>query len=627
MGRNGVRYRHVLAKARGGKQPDCVIGVATESIAEPVKGRQGVERLRLVRWFTSCESGLQGQRASRVDSAGSDCSSFWRALERAGSRYRHILLVSSNAVTDWALLGLWEALEDERLRIAGANQQGAYGATGSNLGSEQRQEGTAKGLHGESKPRHANSAAGFIVTEDPPSILYAYLREGGALVRWVDIRNYGIRSVQIPAGPSSASGWLLSVATGMIRELTARQLGGLKDTAGAQAMYSFRFKHLKNLIVCHTVESVLQLEKDAYYSGRCECGRIGHTEGPVYELDLRGAYTHVCAVEPVPVRLRHYNLSPATGEMPQTGTGRGMVATVCIETGEPAYPLRRDGLTVFPTGRFLTTLCGPELQDALDKDRVRYWKCWAEYDLAPALASYADDVYALRCSAESAGDQRLAAWAKALAVSIVGKLGQRGRHWHWLPGQQPRYYYDQYYQRHTDGRVHRFQEIAGQHRMESVEGWAYDACPAIAGWICSAARLRLLHILRCAGYSECWYCDTDCVFTTDVGYNRLVSAGWVRPGQLGYLQVKGCHEWFEPRGVKSYRLPSRRVDSGRSANEGTGGTSSEQARHSVWMSTYLDRGARPQAERITTTWQKVTPYRHGQITMGGRTKPWHYWEE
>jgi hypothetical protein len=604
MGR-GVRYRHIMARTRGSKQPDVVVGVSCDSKLVPVEGRPNVERLRLVRWFAAIRVPQEESRTSRIDSAGSSATGFLGMIERLGARYRHILIVSVDAVTDWCLLGVWEALEDERIRVIGA---AGRDGTGDQVGYD-------------------SHAAGFVVTEDPPSILYAYLREGGALLRWVDTRNYGVASRKPGSVGAENARATAEFAVEMIRVLTERELGALKDTAGAQALYSFRYKHLEHLIVCHTVGQVLDMEKEAYYSGRCECGRIGYTEGPVYELDVRGSYCHTCVYEHLPLRLRHYQLSTASGEMPDLGGERGFIGTVCIETDEAAYPVRRNAVTVFPTGRFVTTLCGPELMDAVERGRVKKWLAWAEYDMAPALSGYASEVYDIRCCAESICAAPLASWAKAMAVSIVGKLGQRGRNWQWLPGKAPRYCYDQYYARHTDGKVHRFQEIAGAHRMECIEGWGVDSVPAVAAWVCSAARLRLLELLRCARTAECWYTDTDCLFVTNVGYRRLAEAGWVRRGELGYLQLKGCHDWFEPRGIKSYRLPHRNTESGLRQHADGSASPDRAHRHNVWVSSYLGIGARPQAERVISKWERLKPYLHGQITAGGRVIPLHLWEE
>lgn len=623
----GKRYPHIMAPTKGAKQPDALIGLATTWKTVKVQGSSSLERLLLTGWHATLVTVSGEKQTVREESQGQRSSSWWTTLERWGKRYRHLLVCSSQAVTDWSLLDLWEGIEDDRLRIAGddgaSSGKAAVGSERQTLG--QQTVGNSPGEGGAGGGRR--DGVGLVVTEDPPSILYAFLNATGSLVRWVDCRNYGIPAGKLPQGHQALSRELARILGGMVATLACLNLGALKDTGASQALYSFRKKHLKHLIVCHCEDDILNLEKAGYYSGRCECGRIGRTEGPVYELDIRGSYCYTCLSESVPVRLRSYCLEPVSGEMPDIGGARGIIGTVCLETDEPAYPLRRNALTVWPTGRFVTTLCGPELLDAWEKGRITRWLGWAEYDLAPALSSYASEVYTLREHFEQCSDVNLAQWAKALAVSIVGKLGQRGRSWKWLPDQVPRFAYDQYHDYWIDGRVCRYQAISGWLRVELLEGWAPDAVPAIAGWICSSARMRLLSMLRCAGSAEVWYMDTDCLLTTDIGYQRLVVGGWVRQGGLGFLQVKGCHEWIDVRGVKSYRLPSRNAQSGFRSDGKASGEEACAHRYNVWVSTFLARKTEPSAQRVTTKWERVTPYLHGHIAAGGRVKPFHLWED
>src|SRR3954447_12113670 len=114
-----TRYRHIMARVRGDKQPDVIVGVACDTHREAVKGRKNVERIRLDRWYATVTSGGSGSRSSRTESVGGNASAFWRMVERLGASYRHILIVSKSAVLDWSLLGVWETLEDERIFVVG----------------------------------------------------------------------------------------------------------------------------------------------------------------------------------------------------------------------------------------------------------------------------------------------------------------------------------------------------------------------------------------------------------------------------------------------------------------------------------------------------------------------------
>jgi len=324
---------------------------------------------------------------------------------------------------------------------------------------------------------------------------------------------------------------------------------------------------------------------------------------------------------PLPVRLVNYRLETTTGECPDFGTPHGICGEITLDTSNPDYPRREGGITVWPIGILRTCLCGPELLHAYNEGRILKWHRWAEYDLEPALAGYAEEVLSLRHEAEKACDKPLAQWAKALAVSLVGKLGQKSKRWEWCPEIPPRFFYDQYHMRGVDHVVRRYQEIAGYHRREIDDGWASDSVPAMAGWITSSARMRLQRILSAAGIAECYYYDTDSAFCSAAGFRRLAAAGWIKEGELGFLQLKGVHKWMEIRGVKSYRLPGKDRMGGIPGSGKTAVLDAERFRQSLWMSTYLLMGSRPDSLQKITGQERVQPYRHGTLLAGGRTAP------
>ncbi len=598
------RYRHVMASTKGNRQPAAIVSVACETTQHDVEDKPGYQRLHLVRWHTVSTKLINGRPEHVHRATGTTPDTWWRSLDRLLVGGGTIVIVSASAVTDWSLLGLWEALEEGRVWCCGRDRNSS----------------------GERDTGAPISGYGYLVIEDTPSIALLSVRDAKVSLKWVDIGNYGIDPLNLPMDICEMADELHRIICAIVNTLTDRRWGQLRDTVGSQAMYSFRRKHLRNLIVCHTVKPVLDMERASYYGGRVECGRIGKTEGPIYELDIRGSYLSVCTDTDLPVRLVAYNLTPAAGEVPDNRDRRGFAACVTIETDRPCYPVGGENGVYWPVGRYATTLAGPELAHAEKAGRVISYHSWAEYDLEPCLTRWAEDVYDLRCECEESGDTALATWAKGLAVSLAGKLGQRSRQWVWEPRKKPRNYYDQYYGRHTDGAVHRYQEIAGRHRREDETGWAPDAVPAIAAWITSEARMRLWALMECAHVSECWYVATDCLYVSAEGYSRLTAAGWIREGELGYLQVKGVHPWIDVRGLNSYAFPDRDVEAGR-PRTGTYWCDDEPScYHSVWIATLLEAGERPSAQRHATTHEHVAPYTRGIVTAGGRVEPLQLWE-
>jgi hypothetical protein len=222
-------------------------------------------------------------------------------------------------------------------------------------------------------PGPTHSAAGPVCLGDPPFVLSVRIPGRAGTLRIVDVRNYGFdpdRALGNLAGiTASIAGGIRSI----VSALAERGLGSLQTTAASQSWYSFRRKYVRHKIHVHC--------------GRSRCQLL--------EREL--------------------------------ADGRGIIASVSVATRRPHLPYRRDGLVFYPTGRFRTVLCGPDLQVALASGEVLSLRAWSTYDMEPAFREYATDCLRIREAGRDNGDKPLEKWAKALGVSLVGKLAQRGR--------------------------------------------------------------------------------------------------------------------------------------------------------------------------------------------------------
>jgi hypothetical protein len=108
----------------------------------------------------------------------------------------------------------------------------------------------------------------------------------------------------------------------------------------------------------------------------------------------------------------------------------------------------------------------------------------------------------------------------------------------------------------------RWRALAWRCYREHIGGYTPDACPAIAAWISSHGRLRLLEAIRCAGWSQVLYCDTDSVMVTEGGARRLEEGGLIREGEWGALYLKTVCADLELYGPKHYREGERVVCAG-----------------------------------------------------------------
>jgi hypothetical protein len=302
-------------------------------------------------------------------------------------------------------------------------------------------------------------------------------------------------------------------------------------------------------------------------------------------------------------------------------------APVALAPGEP-LPTHRTGCAVYyPVGRFRAALCGPELNDALARDMVERCYRWAAYDMEPALAGYARDLLRLREVAEDEGRHDLAAFWKAMLNCLPGKLGQVGRAWVDAPPRPDEGPYATWYAPGPDGHPVRHRSLAWHVQREEVTGETEESVPAMAAWITSAGRMRLLEAIRAAGWEETYYCDTDAVIVSKAGAANLLGLSLCADREPGKLRMLGEHRSASLHGIKHYTLDGRTVQAGvplPGPEEGPG----EQG---PWVRERLNRAAgerrRPVVRLARSDVRRAGAYAHGSVGASGKVEPWRLWED
>lgn len=643
-----MRYQHFLSPARGDKMPRAIVAVDCETDGLVQADGENMRRIRLTRWHAwsmLLESGRPGK--SRY-SSGYNADGFWDSLRWLLDRGGVTWIISYQCSKQWALLNAWERIENGYLSICGKDGRGGagsevpmpelrhgfspggegQGARADSIVSGVSQSGTdTAGRMGE----HAGGVrkvggSGYLVLEDPPNVMHARVAGTTGTIHWVDSRNYGVACDEQEYEGEIRSRHLHEFADGMVRTLRERCLGGLRDTAGSQAMASFRRKHLSHAILCHTHKDALRLEQEGYYGGRCEAFRVGRTRGPIYHYDFSSLYPSVCRDYLLPIRLRHWTDRDAALVVGQQTDLLSCVASVTVETERADYPCRRNGLVIWPVGRYRTCLFGPELDHAHMAGRVVAWHSIAVYDVEPALRGFALECDAIRVASKEAGNRELAQWAKRLGVSLPGKFGQRDKRWVTVLCDPPFGYYDEWYASNTDGNPERWRTIAGVTQYEHCGGWGPDAVPGIAGFVTSAGRMRLLHAMATAGREYVLYCDTDSLFITEQGRWNLVNAGLLGTQGMGFLRCEDVYEQCEFRGIKDYTADGKHVCAGLPRGSGDPTLDGETYWWRPWIGVATHTKRRPSADQVLRTYSRTQPYRHGTVLADGTVKPIRIWE-
>jgi hypothetical protein len=332
---------------------------------------------------------------------------------------------------------------------------------------------------------------------------------------------------------------------------TDHDLGTWGMTLPSQAFNAFRHRFMSERILIHSQPSVIDLERQSYQGGRTECFFLGkRTDGPFYMLDVNSLYPSVMIDTFVPIRKKFILSYPRNREVRSYLKKFAAVATVELNASEPAYPLRDAGVLLWPVGKFVTTLCSPELQYAFDRGDVVDVKKVVLYDRAQVFASYVRFFYDLRKRYQAQGNDPFDQITKLLMNSLYGKFGQRCESWREVEneyGLPPGEHYE--FDVQTQERL-RFLVINNQCWEIAKGGESMNAFTAIAAHVTSAARMRLHSLLIKASERHVFYCDTDSLLVDSVGLKNLQSE--LDKNALGKLKVEYETDWFEIRGPKDY---------------------------------------------------------------------------
>lgn len=448
---------------------------------------------------------------------------------------------------------------------------------------------------------------GYLIDSDPPNIVFCQERQTGRMLQMADLRNFGIenwqqlgehKDVEIAARTEMETGCDVDQAVSNARSLligqwaiswsrlvTEQHWGPLRPTSASQAMASYRTKFLKSPILCHDNQAARDLERDSYYAGRNEAYRIGHVSGPIWHLDIQSCYPCVSRAVGMPARLKGYDGSGQGNVASLLSDGWKVIADVTLATHRPDYPCRRGKEVVYPVGRFRTSICGPELEEADNLGIIEQTHRVAWYEESELFTEWTDEMLAIRALLKAGTVHGMLAAVKSMSNNLYGSFAKRNRQWvrcecSPAPGPYSLWYERLPEQHKCSGKVQRPGEgVDGSVRdRERIltrwrsRGWlveyqtapedAPDSLPAISAWVSSLGRARLLVLLNCAGRENVFYTDTDSLWVNKEGYDNLTTAGFVKEGEYGKLKLVGKYDSITIHGHKSYVAGEKGIQCG-----------------------------------------------------------------
>lgn len=528
-------------------------------LGESAFGQPGEMRSKstLLAWGAATWTGEEGEIRSEHTASGTTLGEWWLYLDVIMRRGERLWIWADGMAHALAVLGFWRLLDCGAWRLVGADRR---------CDAERTETGRSK-------------AAGLCIVADPPTLILAAPCRSNGTVCFADQRNLGGGGFGRDNGGASYAGGMDAKESGAAserrrcalerarrsqRELTCWQrtvaelnLGGLRATSAAQAWHGWRYGYLTSPVQVHCEPDRLAAERDATYGGRCEVYRCGLYSGTVVEHDAAAHYPAIAEAEPLPARIVR-GIDPAAWCLDRASAcGVLAIARGRVKTDAPCLPHRHGGRTVYPVGTWIGTYCLPEIEllrregGTFQAERVWY------YEGSDCLAGYMRRLWAYRVRMERGGPGPSGCGSKLLANALIGRIGATERAWEELPQAFfPARWAHWYAAQPGEGEVQRYRAIAGRVEVERVSGWGDESIPAISAYVYALGRVRLWAWLKAAGPDETLYCDTDSVWTTRAGADRIEAAGLLRPGQLGGLRVKSQHPWMRVYGIRHYETPA-----------------------------------------------------------------------
>ena len=351
----------------------------------------------------------------------------------------------------------------------------------------------------------------------------------------------GIAKPDLPENDDSEAAWVQRcqadvqiTRTALLQVLDwwdAQALGNWSLTGPACGWSSLRHREDFGKVVIDPDNAARAEERAAISGGRREVWRVGKQQPGLYaDLDFLHAHLTVCATKALPWRRGLRIDSLPTDHLWLQAKTLDVLAEVEIETATPRYPVDTGNGILYPTGRFVTTLAGPEIREAAARGELRRVGKGYVYDVRPHMAGWARWVAAMLDAPGPDLPPAVGAVAKAWSRTVPGKwAAHTGETAYELPDPRPGWHLEE--GAIMPGRIPaRYLSLGGTQYVIAMDREADDAFPAVLAWVQSWTRVLLSRLVDGLG-DACLQCNTDGALVDVAALIRTAELeGWAQPG-------------------------------------------------------------------------------------------------
>lgn len=400
----------------------------------------------------------------------------------------------------------------------------------------------------------------------------------GASQLWLDLCNFypmslrdaaplvGMRKWRMPPFSDPDEVWFrhcandVEIAYRLLRRWLefrdSHELGYFAPTLAGQAFNAYRHTFMDHPIYVHIHKDVLEIERASYFAGRCEVFFRGRAPRGWYLLmDSTSFYASVMKGTQYPTKQIGHSSRMSVSRLDELLRDYCGTARVEVETEVPYFPFRDKGGTIFPVGRFVTTLSTPELEYGIGTDSIRKIEEAIIYERAPIFDRYVDYFWNLRAIGKASKDRWLEDTAKRLLTAAYGKFGQRV----WLTEVKGRdidapdsmwIAFDA-----QDHEWYEYRIVGGRMEKRGRQAMGRDTLLAIPAHVTAYGRHKLWELISVAGRDHVYYVDTDGFICDLHALNRV--GGLLKDEVLGGLRIVKQSSYLYIRARKWYELGDR----------------------------------------------------------------------
>lgn len=337
-------------------------------------------------------------------------------------------------------------------------------------------------------------------------------------------------------------------------------IDSIPNTPASGCMKYFRTLADSELIEPHNDLTLADFELKSYSFGRVDVPYIGEYYGKCHLLDIQSMYPVVCTSELLPYKMVQHGTDISIEEInDKLGENKWIIRAV-VETDEPAYLQYDSGFHRFPTGKFITTLSGREVDYAITLGHVKEIIYAAEYDTCLLLQEFATKLINMRYKYRLESNKFAESIMKTIINSIWGKWASPGNNWEYVSTEWTEQLYDCYTKIDTLTGKEEFYRVVNGDVFRMKRLLLSDNCfPAISATIAGIGRSWIYYLIQTMGIDNLLYSCVDGMIIKDTGLGKLVKYIDSSIEGFGYLKISESDEKCKILGYGNYRIGSKKV--------------------------------------------------------------------